>query len=156
MSGLTKDLRLIFQEISAAFSGRNVREGWTVAQHRVLSTIRDIGRPCTMREVVAKSGVDRSTMSDMIARQRKRGYIKTAEGPDARSVHVSLTAEGARILSAQIEALAEIEAQVLGRIRAPDRFMADLAVLAKTSEPETPQKSGRASRRTTPETANNP
>ena len=59
--------------------------------------------------IVAASGIDRSTMADIVRRLVKRGLLaRRRSKQDTRAYNVTLTAEGRRLLTATIPILARV------------------------------------------------
>lgn len=78
--------------------------------------------------LVDRTGVDRSTLADMVRRLQRKGLLqrrRTRE--DARAYAVKLTDEGRRILKRAAEIGAEADRQTLGVLTAAEqRTLADL------------------------------
>ncbi len=73
----------------------------------------------TQTDVVRETGIDRSTVSGIVDRLCGRGWIRRAEGDDARAWHLHLTDEGERVLAdARLSAI-HAEQAVLNLIGKP-------------------------------------
>ena len=72
--------------------------GLTPRQYAMLTTIAE-EEGLTQTELVARTGIDRSTLADIVARLIARGLIqrRRAKG-DARAYAIKLTAQGAKAL----------------------------------------------------------
>ena len=72
--------------------------GLTPRQYAMLTTIAE-EEGLTQTELVARTGIDRSTLADIVARLIGRGLIqrRRAKG-DARAYAIKLTAQGAKAL----------------------------------------------------------
>ena len=68
-------------------------------------------------ELVHLTGIDRSTLADMIARLEKRGFLTRKPGTDQRSRHLWLTDSGAEA----------VRSNAAAGYRAQDRIMAPVA-----------------------------
>ena len=107
--------------------------GLTPRQYAVLLTLRrDEG--VTQSELVRRTGIDRSTLADMLARLGKRGLVfsrRTEE--DQRANSVTITPEGARALDAVTPKVAEAERKMLDSLPAEVRepFVSALQHLAE-------------------------
>ncbi len=77
----------------------------TVAQWVVLRTLYD-SSGVTLNEVAQAVGVDKSSLSRMVERLVHKGLVNRFEGGDRRSVGISLTASGKRIVL-QLAAIAD-------------------------------------------------
>lgn len=112
---------------------RNIgREGqeWTVRQIQVLDSIDR--RSGASQTVIAKStGIDRSTLSDMVHRLWRRGLIlRSRARSDRRSHRLYLTEEGVKVLDDGRKVLDDIEQAVLKRLR-PEEAEAFVDLLEK-------------------------
>jgi DNA-binding MarR family transcriptional regulator len=99
----------------------------SLTQLRVFAILRDRER-LRMSALAAHLGLDRSTLSGLVARAEARGLLRrTADEEDGRAVGVALTAEGrafaervadavATGLAPQIEALAPHDRSALARL----------------------------------------
>ena len=92
-----------------AAGGNNV----TVRQLVILSAIAAHDDP-SQTDLVAVTGVDRSTLADVMKRLIKRGLVsRRRKKHDARAYAVRLTADGQRHLDSVLPALAAIESDLL-------------------------------------------
>ncbi len=72
--------------------------GLTPRQYAMLTTIAE-EEGLTQTELVARTGIDRSTLADIVARLIARGLIQRRRAKhDARAYAVKLTAQGAKAL----------------------------------------------------------
>jgi MarR family transcriptional regulator, temperature-dependent positive regulator of motility len=86
--------------------------------------------------IVEATGVDRSTLADMVKRLLKRGLLsrrRTKE--DARAYAVKLTEAGQRTLATAVPVLMRIEAEMLAALPAKQRGEL-VAVLARLAKPD--------------------
>ncbi len=105
--------------IQAQFESRAAQEDLSVPQVRLLGILRD--REPTMNELAGHLGLDKSSMSGLVARAERRGLVsRNRDNQDGRSVRVRLEPTG----RALVEATA-------------DRFEADiLRIVATLTDPE--------------------
>lgn len=90
--------------------------------------------------LVELTGVDRSTVADLVKRLQKKGLLqrrRTKE--DARAYAVRLTAEGTRMLRTAVPAWERIEARVLDTLPPGRReqFLEGLHAIIRALEPRT-------------------
>ena len=107
----------------------------TPRQFAVLLALRE-DEGVTQSELVRRTGIDRSTLADMLARLGKRGLThsrRTEE--DQRANAVTITAEGTRLLQTVAPKVREAEERMIASlpdaVRGP--FVAALQVLADQS-----------------------
>lgn len=100
----------------------------TPRQHAVLEAVAaDEG--ATQSRLVAATGMDRSTLAELVARLADRGLVsRRRSGTDARANQVHLTGEGRARLEASRPGAAQVDAALLARL--PEdrraRFLKDL------------------------------
>lgn len=71
----------------------------------------------TQASLVEATGIDRSTMADMVARLQKRGLLSTKKAPrDLRASSVALTDDGQAAMSRAIPLVNSVEQQFLDQI----------------------------------------
>lgn len=97
----------------------------TVSQHEGLS----------QTNLVERTGIDRSTLADIIRRMIKKGLLqrrRTKE--DARAYAVRLTDEGQRVLKASDPIARRVDDKLLGVLSGPERerFLQDLNKIVRT------------------------
>ena len=85
-------------------------------------------------ELVDKTGIDRSTLADLVARLLKKGLLqrkRTKE--DARANSIRLSAAGRRALQATQHGAAAADKRLLGLLSSPQRkqFLTALSQLSK-------------------------
>ena len=99
----------------------------TPRQLGVLATI-DTHDGLSQTDIVDATGIDRSTMADIVLRLIKRGLVSRKRTKhDARAYAVKLTADGSRVLAAAMPVLARVEAGLLKAL--PAKKQAELVVL---------------------------
>jgi DNA-binding MarR family transcriptional regulator len=101
----------------------------TPRQYAVLVTV-SIWEGLSQTELVEKTGIDRSTLADIVRRMLKKGYLqrrRTKE--DARAYAVKLTDEGWNALKAADPLVKRVDDKILSTLASPqqrDRFLEDL------------------------------
>lgn len=99
----------------------------TIRQIVVLSAIA-ANQSASQTAIVEVTGVDRSTLADIVKRLMMRGYLSRRRSKlDARAYAVELTDEGRRTLQAALPVLQRVEADLLASLPARKREeLADL------------------------------
>lgn len=88
-------------------------DGPTPRQFEVLHTVAQ-NEGLSQTDLVRSTGIDRSTLADMIARMIKKGLLSRARTKeDARANAVSITAAGRKLLSGAMSAVTRAENQAL-------------------------------------------
>ncbi len=116
------------------------RTGLTQRQYAVLMAA-ERNENASQIELVRLTGIDRSTLADLIARLMAQGYLQARRGrEDARMNAVRLTAAGRRALRAAEPGAGEADKLVLAAIPPKHRkpFLEALASLASQLEADEP------------------
>ena len=103
----------------------------TPRQHAILEAVA-AEDGATQSQLVAATGVDRSTLAELVARLAERGLLERSRSTtDARAKQVRLTAAGRERLEAVRPAAAEVDQALLGRLPEDKRarFLKDLGRL---------------------------
>lgn len=128
------------------FASRLNRGGLTVRQFAVLCSIEALPGS-TQTELVNATGIDRSTLADLIHRMQDRGLLtRNRATGDARANNVTLTPAGLKLWrEAMPEAQAADEA-ILGQLTKGKRqaFIAALRVVGQVLAEKTPAKAKKA------------
>ena len=125
--------------------GALAEKGLTIRQFAVLAALYDASGQ-SQSSLVQATGIDRSTLADMVARMEKGGLIKrTISKLDARAKTVSLSAAGKR---AYLGAVGQVEAAdtlLLKGLRKAQRplVVAALAALAGAIDDDQPSATGK-------------
>src|ERR1700678_939416 len=90
-------LRCLSNFVSHSFAERLARQGFSVAQWVVLRTLYD-SSGVTVDEGAAPGGVDKSSLSRMVERLVKKGLVNRTQGDDRRSVGLTLTPAGKKLV----------------------------------------------------------
>ena len=88
-------------------------DGPTPRQFEVLHVVSK-NKGISQTDLVAATGIDRSTLADMIARMLKKGLLsRSRDKEDARANNVSITPSGQRVLGSAMSGVARAEAATL-------------------------------------------
>ncbi len=116
--------------------GEEVGAGLTQRQYAVLAAVAaDEG--LTQTDLVRATGIDRSTLADMIARMIEKGYLGRERSTlDARAKTVRLTEKGRDALGETAPRVADADSRIMGHLTAGkrDAFITALSVLSKAGE----------------------
>lgn len=134
------------QQFAADLHAREMgRSGLTARQVTVLAAVEQHDG-ASQTDLVALTGIDRSTLADMIQRLLARDLLmrKRAEN-DQRANTVHLSAKGAKALKTALGAVARAEARVLEALPAPKRpeFVRLLATIASAAAEDEADANGR-------------
>ena len=117
--------------------------GLTPRQLAVLMAVAE-NEGASQTGIVNRTGIDRSTMADIIRRLKRKGFLQRRRAPlDQRAYMVKLTDEGRRVLRIA-EPLAKIDDRVLGALPTKQReqFISALqtivTILQSTSQDGSP------------------
>lgn len=105
----------------------------TPRQFAILATVAE-EEGLSQTDLVERTGVDRSTLADIVRRMLKKGLLqrrRTKE--DARAYAVKLTEEGWRVLRASEPAIRKVDERILGALppKQREQFLADLATIVE-------------------------
>lgn len=105
----------------------------TPRQYAVLLTVSQ-NEGLSQTHLVEKTGIDRSTLADVVRRMLKKGLLhrrRTRE--DARAYAVRLTEEGWKALRSADPVAKRVDDRILAALPAPqrDRFLADLGTIVE-------------------------
>lgn len=115
----------------------------TPRQFAVLLSV-SLNEGLSQTDLVEQTGVDRSTLADIVRRMLKKGLLqrrRTKE--DARAYAVKLTEEGWRVLKAAEPVVRRVDERILGALsgKQRDQLLDDLsAIVAALSQPAKPQE----------------
>lgn len=108
-------------------------DGPTPRQFEVLHTVAQ-NEGLSQTDLVRQTGIDRSTLADMIARMIKKGHLsRQRTKDDARANAVSITASGKRVLQGAMNAVNKAESAALNVLPKAQQggFMKALAAYAE-------------------------
>jgi DNA-binding MarR family transcriptional regulator len=129
-------LRRAEQLVADMFARSGLRGGVTLRQSVLLAAIAE-SEGASQSDLVRITGVDRSTLAEMIARMEQRGLIaRAAARDDGRAKSVRLTAQGRRRLDSALPAMRQVDKALLAALPASGRaaFRELLATLARSAE----------------------
>lgn len=107
--------------------------GITLRQFSVLAAVAE-KEGASQSRLVDETGIDRSTLADMVSRMERAGHIRRAASKeDARAKAVFLTAKGKKALSTAAPAVKDADEQLLAALP-KNRRNAFLAILATFSD----------------------
>ncbi len=129
-------LRRAEQFAAEIFLKAEIPDGVTLRQSVLLAAIAEADG-ASQSDLVGATGVDRSTLAEMMARMEQKGFIvRAAAEDDGRAKSVSLTAEGRRRLEGAVPAMREVDKALLAALPASRRsaFKATLLALADAAD----------------------
>jgi DNA-binding MarR family transcriptional regulator len=129
-------LRRAEQFAAELFARSELHDGVTLRQTVLLAAIAE-AEGASQSDLVRTTGVDRSTLAEMMARMEKKGLIaRAAAADDGRAKSVRLTAAGRRRLDAVLPAIANVDRSLLAALPASKRtvFQAILTELAEAAD----------------------
>lgn len=102
------------QQIAALQSADILKEaGITLRQFSVLAAVAD-SEGASQADIVERTGIDRSTLADMVSRMEKSGLLKRKQSKhDARAKSVSLMAKGRKALTVTRDGVAQADEALL-------------------------------------------
>jgi len=149
-------LKRAAQFSSHIYMGEVGKSGLTHRQFTVLLAV-DNNDGKSQTELVKLTGIDRSTLADLVARLMAQGYLQRRRTKDdGRTNAIRITAVGKKMLKMAQPGAEEVDRQLLSLIATADRkpFLDNLAVLAaemdkiEEKEPVKPSRKIKARRRT--------
>lgn len=105
----------------------------TPRQFAVLATVAQ-AEGLSQTDLVARTGIDRSTLADIVGRMLKKGFLyRRRTKDDARAYAVRLTEEGRRIFEVSEPVVKKVDARLLNSIpeKRRQQFIEDLALMVK-------------------------
>lgn len=137
------------EQLAAVRFTQTVGSSVTLRQFAVLAAIAE-SPGLSQSELSAATGVDRSTLADMMGRMQKRGWItRTTSAKDARAHSVRLAASGVTILAAATQHARAADAAVLDLLPRTKRrsFLNTLTKLLKLADEATAREAKRQAKR---------
>jgi len=120
------------QQADDAFSAAAADLDLTARQLTVLEIIEQVDRPSQM-DICSHSGIDRSTIADMVLRLIKKGFIERRRSrSDARRYALQLTEPGHQVLQSARPIARDVEARIASGLPSKDigQLVGDLKALA--------------------------
>lgn len=127
---LSMMLRRALQIAGDMFQGE---EGYTLRQAEVLAAVA-ASEGASQSDLVRSTGVDRSTMAELLKRMEQKGLLSRAAAKgDARAKSVSLTPQGWRVLAVAAPRMQEVNERMLEAIprKKRDAFVSVLTMLSQ-------------------------
>ncbi|MGH6735233.1 MAG: MarR family winged helix-turn-helix transcriptional regulator [Methyloceanibacter sp.] len=109
--------------------------GLTPRQFAVLMTVAE-EEGLTQTDLVDRTGIDRSTLADIVARLLSRGLIQRRRAKnDGRAYAIKLSAQGAKTLREAQPAAAAVDMRLLANLPPAKRqdFLESLAIIVESS-----------------------
>ena len=131
-------LRRAEQFAADLFARSDLNDGVTLRQTVLMAAIAE-AEGASQSDLVRTTGVDRSTLAEMMARMEKRGLIaRAAAAGDGRAKSVRLTGEGRRRLAATLPGMRAVDRALLAALPAAQRaaFQSILSELAESADRE--------------------
>lgn len=128
------------------FEAETVETDLTPRQYAVLVTVSQ-EEGLSQTDLVERTGVDRSTLADIVRRMLKKGLLqrrRTKE--DARAYAVRLTEEGWRVLKSSEPLVRKVDDRILSALppKQRDQFLSDLATIVQVLAQPDPEAARRA------------
>lgn len=117
----------------------------TPRQYAILLTVSQ-NEGLSQTDLVERTGVDRSTLADIVRRMLKKGLLQRRRTKDdARAYAVKLTEEGWRILRATEPMVKRVDDKILAMLsgKQRDQFVADLQTIVEALSTPPPMSPGR-------------
>jgi MarR family transcriptional regulator, lower aerobic nicotinate degradation pathway regulator len=130
-------LRRATQYANDIYANEVGEEALTARQFAVLLTV-DSHEGLSQTDLVNMTGIDRSTLADMIGRMLKKDLLRRRRtDDDARANSVSITSSGKRALSSVLNRVKKAEEKVLSPLPSGKRgdFLKMLTLIADASGP---------------------
>lgn len=106
----------------------------TPRQYAILLTVAN-NEGVSQTQLVELTGIDRSTLADVVRRMLKKGLLQRRRTrDDARAYAVKVTDEGAKVLKARDPLARKVDERILSGLPASqrDRFLQDLGAIIQT------------------------
>lgn len=119
--GLAHSLHRASQYVDDLFADAAARYGITARQLTVLEIIAQLDKP-SQNDLCVRSGIDRSTIADMVLRLVTKGYVaRRRSRTDARRYVLQLTEAGREVLDGALPIAREVEARVAAALPGEQR-----------------------------------
>ncbi|MEZ5899160.1 MAG: MarR family winged helix-turn-helix transcriptional regulator [Hyphomicrobium sp.] len=136
VEGLAHSLHRASQYMDDLFAAASAGQDLTARQLVVLEIVAREDRP-SQTNICERSGIDRSTIADMVRRLVKKGYLaRRRSRADARRYAVQLTDEGRQVLERALPIAHDVELKIAQRLPEKQRqqFIAALRCLLEKPE----------------------
>ncbi len=109
------DLQRVLQTIEAKHMEALKEHGVTSRQVAVMRAISEAKGLPSQTDLVEATGIDRSTLADLVRRLLKRGLVaRRRTKADGRAYEVTITSEGKSILKAALKSMQAVEKKGAG------------------------------------------
>jgi len=116
-------LHSALQRADSVFAQSVSPQALTRSQFAVLNAVKQSGGGGTQSALVEVTGIDRSSIADLVARLVKRGWLKRRRAEhDKRAYSVRLTAKGAAVFAAAEPAARQTEDLLLAPLSKAERL----------------------------------
>jgi len=116
VEGLAHSLHRASQYMDDLFAAATAGQDLTARQLVVLEIVAREDRP-SQTTICARSGIDRSTIADMVRRLVRKGYLaRRRSRADARRYAVQLTDEGRKALERALPIARSLETEIASRL----------------------------------------
>jgi MarR family transcriptional regulator, lower aerobic nicotinate degradation pathway regulator len=135
-------LRRATQYANDIYANEVGEDALTARQFAVLLTV-EANEGLSQTDLVNLTGIDRSTLADMIGRMLKKDLLRRRRtDDDARANSVTITGSGKRALSTVLSRVKKAEDKVLAPLPSGKRsdFLKMLTLIAEAGGPDVPEK----------------
>ena len=142
-------LKRAAQYANLIYMGEVGKSGLTHRQFTVLLAV-DANDGKSQTDLVKLTGIDRSTLADLVARLMEQGYlVRRRTKEDGRTNAIRITAVGKKMLKTALPGADEVDRQLLSLIPGSERksFLDNLAVLAAEMEKVEEEEPAKPTRR---------
>jgi DNA-binding MarR family transcriptional regulator len=142
-------LKRAAQFAAATYAGHVGRTGLTARQFTILKAV-EANEGVSQTALVQITGIDRSTLADIVARLIDQGYLhRRRRSDDARANAVKLSAAGRRALRTVSPGVEGVDKDILAALPRSHRkpFLEALVILATRTEANGKEKPARPPRR---------
>jgi len=129
-------LKRAAQYANFIYMGEVGKSGLTHRQFTVLLAV-DANDGKSQTDLVKLTGIDRSTLADLVARLMEQGYlVRRRTKEDGRTNAIRITAVGKKMLKTALPGADEVDRQLLSLVPGSERknFLDNLAILAAEME----------------------
>ncbi len=119
------------QAVTEIYQAEMAEHDLTARQYAVLATLAHADG-MSQSELVDATGIDRSTMADIVRRMLKKGIVqRKRDKDDARAYEVRITEEGTRLFRAVSPIIQRIEDKLLSALKGKriDEFVQNLGLI---------------------------
>lgn len=132
------------QVVTEIYQAEMAGHDLTARQYAVLFALAH-SEGMSQSRLVDATGIDRSTMADIVRRMLKKGIIqRKRDKDDARAYDVKITEEGLKLFRTVTPIVHRIEEKLLASLkgRRAEEFLANLGMIVGTVSPAAPASNG--------------